>query len=291
MTLLVATVAPGFAILTQDTAWGVAEKAAPELLARCAVTADGFSPDAYPGAPGGEVAPTTFHGGKIVVRPGLKAAVGGAGCMATHVGFSYALAERGVATIEEIVEEAPQMLTRAWSGEHGGYMAVTVGWSDIEQRAIGFAFASGEGFAPRRMEQGSGHALHPAPAMDDPYYQWVESMWQDAACGHGTLPFHRLYAENVARAAAAGRYPRGMVLGGFCQSVIVTAEGVRDAWAVLPGGAPAELQTPFGPRKVRLGPDDQLEFLDEGLMMLDQEVIDAVAKVSEGEHKPALNAA
>lgn len=271
MTLLVATIGPSFAILTQDTAWGTAEKAAPELLARSAVTAAEFGSESYPGPPGGEVAPTTFHAAKIWVRPGLKAAVGGAGCMAAHLGFAHGLAESGVASIEAIAEEAPRLLARAGSGRFGPYMAVAVGWSEAEGRALGFAFASGEDFTPRRMEQGSGHALHPAPATEDPDYVWVERMWRDAALGHGTLHFHRAYAANVARAAAAGRYPRGIVLGGLCQSVTVTPEGIRDAWAALPGQVPTELQTPFGPRKVRLGRDGRLEFPDGALVAIDME--------------------
>lgn len=255
MTLLLATVAPGFALLSQDTAFGARATASAELLAREVVTADGFAGDAMPGAPGGEVAPIDHHRAKIQLIPGLRTAVGGAGCVASHFRRLGRMVGAGVGSIEDIAAAAPELLAAAWSsGAVGPYMAVAVGWSDIEGRPLGFAFASGEGFAPRRMEPRSGHALHPGPATDDPAtYPWAETLWVQAAYGEGALQFHRAYGANVAHAWAAGRYPRGMVIGGFLQSVRVTREGVSDAWAALPGEVPTVLQSPIGPLKVALG--------------------------------------
>ncbi len=293
MTLLLATVAPGFALLSQDTAFAGGGAASAELLAREAVTAGGFAGDAMPGAPGGAIAPIDHHRAKIQLIPGLRVAIGGAGCVATHFRWLERLVCAGVDSIEAISAAAPELLAGVWSrGAVGPYMAVAVGWSDIEGQPLGLAFASGEGFAPRRIELGSGHALHPGPATDDhATYPWVEKLWIQAAHGEGTLQFHRAYGANVARAWAAGRYPRGMVIGGFLQSVRVTREGVSDAWAALPGDVPSVLQSPIGPLRVALGPDDTLQFPAAGLVMVDSGARDSLERALLERSQAALDAA
>lgn len=293
MTLLLATVAPNFALLSQDTAFGGKATASPELLAREAVTAGGFAGDAMPGVPGGEVAPIDHHRAKIQLIPGLRVAIGGAGCVVTHFRWLEHLVGAGVGSIEDIAAAAPELLAGAWSsGVAGPYMAVAVGWSDIKGQPLGFAFASGEGFAPRRIEPSSGHALHPGPATDDhATYPWVEKLWVQAAHGEGTLQFHRAYGANVAHAWGAGRYPRGMVVGGFLQSVRVTREGVSDAWAALPGEVPTVLQSPIGPLRVELGAGDRLQFPDGGLVMVDPEARDRLERALVERSQAALDAA
>jgi hypothetical protein len=292
MTLLLATVAPGFALLSQDTAFGATGTASAELLVREAVTADGFAGDTMPSAPGGEVALIDHHRAKIQLIPGLRGAIGGAGCVATHFRWLERLVTAGVDSIEAIAAAAPELLAGAWSrGAAGPYMAVAVGWSDIEGQPLGFAFASGEGFAPRRIEPGSGHALHPGPATEDAAYDELAAMWGPAALGHGALPFHRAYGANVARAWSAGRYPRGMVVGGFLQTVTITEDGVTDAWAALPGEVPSVLHSPIGPLRVALGPDDTLQFPAGGLVMVDPEERDRLERALLERSQAALDAA
>ena len=79
---------------------------------------------------------------------------------------------------------------------------LAVGWSARAGRAIGYAFASHEGFRPMATE--GGHTLCPFPSADDPDYDGLFDLFEPAKSGTGIEAFHLELARNQVRGFRPG---------------------------------------------------------------------------------------
>lgn len=214
MTLLIATLCDGFAVVSQDSAIGHqsemdrpasttpdAHTAAAETL-----TGNGLPPADQPAA----------FGCKLLLLPQFHAVIAGTGSYWAFV--QYGLILNAVAAawdVTDLDQAAPEAL-RGVLGRFPGGTALTVvqvGYSRQRGNVAGYAYASGDGFKSVPLQLSS-HTITPTPATDDPGYGEVAERWNAAARGEGTEAFHVSLAACQHRTYRRGLYRDGSLIGG-----------------------------------------------------------------------------
>jgi hypothetical protein len=229
MTLLIATVTPRFAAITQDSyVTADADKAKISDHA-CAVADFSAGDEPWLGFAGDGEPPTDrplCFVQKVTVAGNVVLA--GAGSYLLFVRWAAELAHRpeagDVAAADRI---APERL-RALRDELAIRLPtcfVHVGWSKERGRVGGFLYSSAEDFRSRPLR--AGHAMSPMVAPDDPEYDDLAARWTPAALGIGTEEFHVRAAQNVYRAYRRGLYAKGAGIGGWLDTAVITADGIE----------------------------------------------------------------
>jgi hypothetical protein len=127
------------------------------------------------------------------------------------------------------VQRSAQSLWQS-AGEPRPLIVVCMGFNPATGKVEAFAANSEEGFEPQSLPAGEGHAMTPAPSIEDPDYPLLLRRWNNAAWGVGTQDFHRMAAQMMVRAsrAAEGAVP---AIGGMLRTAIVTGAGIgRATW-------------------------------------------------------------
>lgn len=229
MTLLIATVTPRFAVVSQDAF--VTADADKAKIPECAgAVADFSAGDELRLGFAGDGEPPTDRPlcfvQKVTVAGNVVLA--GAGSYLLFARWAAALAglpeSCDVAAADRI---APERL-RALRDELAIRLPTVfahVGWSKERGRVIGFLYASAEDFRSRPL--GAGHAMSPLPSPDDPDYDDLAARWTPAALGIGTRDFHVRAAENIYRAYRRGLYPKGAGIGGWLDVATVDCDGIE----------------------------------------------------------------
>lgn len=208
MTLLCCTVTPTTAWLTTDSgAFELDPGGMPE-----AATSEGTATPPQ-GRQEGDPARLVCLGAKLLVMPQGRVALAGAGhrLALLAVAGEVALAGHG---FDALVPGLPSYLNgmvRELPEDRRNLLLMVFGFSDREQRALGFAYASGEGFAPRAL---TGHCWMPNPDPEAPGYDRLRLLARTAEAGQLVPELHLEVARNVAWSTAAGHQRPGFGVAG-----------------------------------------------------------------------------
>lgn len=163
---------------------------------------------------------------KVLVLPQARLAAAGAGHRLALLAVAGELALAGHG-LDETVAGLPDYLAgmvRELPEGRRNLMLLLIGWSDREQCAKGFAYASGEAFEPREL---SGNCWTPHPDPEAPGYDRLRLLAKAAEAGQLVPEFHLEFARNVAWSTAAGHQRPGFGVAG----AIVCARVDRDGAA------------------------------------------------------------
>jgi hypothetical protein len=238
MTMLIATATGACAVITQDSAVGLAvpksqgfsvsNDADREL--RRALSGDGKPRDD---------SAIAWRAGKVALFRDAQFATGNSGSLAVHQAHVRQLREARPASLDEAVRQAPELLRLALSAElvPTDHMQVYAGWSDEANAFAVWVFASAEDFSPTMQQAGAGHAMMPPPTPEDEAYPGLAARWTAAAQHDAplerTLRFHRGYALNVRRSFLRGLYHADAVIGGpFLTACISRDGGWVERWSI-----------------------------------------------------------
>lgn len=232
MTMLVATATGRGAVITQDSAiglaaprcqgFGVSADADQEL--RRALSGDGQPRDD---------SAIAWRADKIALFRAARFATGNSGSLAVHQAHARQLHDAVPRSLDEAIAQAPDRLRLALRAELAptDHTQVYAGWSDDAGAFAVCVFSAADDFKPTMQLAGAGHAMMPPPTPNDEAYPGLAARWT-ASAQHNvpieqTLRFHRGYAQNVRRSFLRGLYPADAVIGGPFLTACISAE---EAW-------------------------------------------------------------
>jgi hypothetical protein len=251
MTTMIATVTERAAWLSQDSALSDSPAALAGIAGAGDVMAVRSAEDwgralkqGLAGAGATKAATPIGFASKIIVVPHLRMAIGGSGSYRFHLAWARSVLAglTGARSIEEVDAAAPELLKRFHNELNPSLPQYVchIGWSIRQGRALGFIYASGDGFRSLQLLAGQGHSLTPAPATDDGRYDALCDAWGPAAVGQGTLAFHAAVAANQFRTQRRGLYTNVPCIGGVLTTVAIDGDGiVTRTTDVFPGGGGA----------------------------------------------------
>lgn len=219
MTAVNATVAPDAVWLSTDSAITAGMRC--DLMATAARVSHGGEisrVEREPGTPPPEIA---GHLCKVWSWPERRLIMAGTGALSMIHGVGTGLSAVSLGGLDSTVEELPDALGGAAEALPGQPILILLaGWSEREDRALAFAFASGDGFEPCRIDRG--HSITPYPPA---LSSGTRSLWTMSAHGGDALVegFHRRLAEDQ----AAWARERGIAaIGGMLRLAKVDRGGV-----------------------------------------------------------------
>ena len=226
MTIVTATVAPTIGVLSADTlVYSIKDvgpcnhaplDASPESFVRATWCGDGTTPSVQP----------LGYMPKVYAVPHLKMAVAAGGVVMFGPAWADILGQTPFTDITELtafeVSSGLDELARQ-AGSYAPTVIYHVGWSDREQRMVGFICCSETGFQP---EPFTGHQFGVIPYPHSPDHRDLLRTGDRAAQGHDVEAFHTAVARNVDNAYRGGRAWNYLHFGGELLAATVTPKGV-----------------------------------------------------------------
>ena len=253
MTILIATIGDGFALLSQDTFVAPASS----VLAGV-IDPSGESPGAitrdWAGAAGRDfegdgtppdIAPICWAS-KIIALPHLHGVMGASGGLGPYLRYAAnVIGTLRVTDVAELDGFAPTILSQAHEADPaagGALVMLQLGWIAAEHRVAGFAYSSVDGFASVPLTEG--HSMMPIVDTADRHYAAIRDAWTPALGDPAAAAeFHDACARNQFAAYRAGRFPNGIGIGGALITARVDSAGIQltkrtGVFEDAPGGPP-----------------------------------------------------
>lgn len=228
MTILIGTVTPEAAWLSQDTVvclpsddWERDEGIAAISESESDCQRSAFTGNGAPAAP-----LILGFTSKLCVLPHLSMIFGAAGERAATLKlFSILSANNLQGDTADLPSQLPEMLRWAVDATEARELVVIgMGWSRKRGRALGFAFASGEDFAGVELVQGQ--SMMPAIHPECEGYEGIAARWSDADAGKDVERFHELVGRNQVHAYQRGLLRSGAALGGQLTTARISEAGI-----------------------------------------------------------------
>jgi hypothetical protein len=216
MTALIATNAGSIGFISQDSAVSAVSVLAAAVMRENARGEQTLVPGMFPRLPQSAEKIRVIAGGKVVL--------GALGTFEQLQPLLNALERAQLADVAAVQRSAQSLWQSA--GQPRPLIVVCMGFNAAVGKVEAFAANSEQDFDPQPLPAGEGHALTPAPPIDDPDYPELLRRWNNAAWGTGTQTFHRMAAQMMARATRAsdGAMP---AIGGMLRTAVVTGAGIE----------------------------------------------------------------
>lgn len=140
------------------------------------------------------------HARKFAVFERSRAASGGYGHVEPQMLWLETMRQADLEEVEQIVDDAPGALAQIAAAleERGGYVPsfsiVVLGWSRRQGRALGWSFASGDGFKATPLPDG--HSFMPTAEATPAEFPRLDRLWTLAERGQAIEAFHRALARH-----------------------------------------------------------------------------------------------